>query len=98
MNALIEEGVEGMSVLDVQGFGRQRGYEPGEEGSKAKPIKFREKKKLEIVVDEEIVDNVIRLIRRLAFTGAVGAGKVFVLPVEDALRISTDERGISAID
>ena len=98
MNALIEIGVEGMSVLDVQGFGRQLGYAPGEQQQKAEPVKFRQKKKVEIVVKEEIVEDVIKLIRTLAFTGTVGAGKMFVLPVEDAVRISTDEKGISAVE
>ncbi|MFH0964144.1 MAG: P-II family nitrogen regulator [Planctomycetota bacterium] len=98
MNALIGLGVEGMSVLDAHGFGRQLGYGPEEHRQNTEPIKFREKKKVEIVVDEEIVDDVIRLIRKLAYTGTMGAGKVFVLPVEDAIRISTDEKGRSAIE
>lgn len=98
MNALIEIGVEGMSVMEARGFGRQLGYGPGEERHNAEPIRFREKKKVEIVVDEDIVDDVIRLIRKLAFTGTMGAGKVFVLPVEDALRISTAESGRSAVE
>jgi nitrogen regulatory protein P-II 1 len=94
-DALIEIGVEGMSVTDVKGFGRQRGYLPGEKVNKA--VKFLPKTKLEIVVDEEIVEKVISTISRLARTGTIGAGKIFVVPVEDAIRISTDEAGKSAL-
>jgi len=98
MHALIELGVEGMTVSDVQGFGRQLGYGPGEERSNAESVKFRPKKKVEIVVREEIVEDVIKRICKLAFTGEMGAGKVFVVPVEEAIRISTEEQGASALE
>ena len=98
MRALIELGVEGMSVSDVEGFGRQLGYGPGEEPSNAEPVRFRPKKKVEIVVREEIVEGVIKRICKLAFTGEMGAGKVFVVPVEEAIRVSTEEQGASAIE
>ena len=62
-----------------------------------KKVKFRPKIKLEIVVDEEIVDDITKLIVRLARTGKIGAGKIFILPVEDAVRIRTSESGKSAI-
>ncbi len=94
-DALIEVGVEGMSVTEVRGFGRQRGHLQGEK--KNKSIRFLSKIKLEIIVDEEIVEEVMATIKRLARTGTIGAGKIFVVPVEDALRISTDEVGKSAI-
>ncbi len=94
-DALCEIGVEGVSIMEVRGFGRQRGYGEGEKQDKE--IKFRPKIKMEIVVDEEIVEDVISNIKRLAATGAVGAGKIFVLPVEDAVRIRTEEVGRSAI-
>ena len=93
--ALMKAGVEGMSVLNAKGVGRQRGYTNGD--STERPVKFRDKLKLEIVVDEEIVDHVIAVIKELARTGEIGAGKIFVIPVEDALRISTEEAGKSAI-
>jgi len=94
-DALIDAGVDGMSVSEVQGFGRQRGQLNGEEvGQK---VKFRPKTKLEIVVDEEIVDDITKLIVKLARTGKIGAGKIFILPVEDAVRIRTSESGKSAI-
>ena len=94
-DALIEAGVDGMSVSEVEGFGRQRGRLNGDAPSNE--VKFRKKKKLEIVVDEEIVDEVTNLIVKLARTGKIGAGKVFVIPVEDAIRIRTSEAGKAAI-
>jgi nitrogen regulatory protein PII len=94
-DALIKEGVDGMSVSEVKGFGRQRGHLNGEK--KSSKVKFLPKTKLEIVVDEEIVDNTIKIIVSLAKTGKIGAGKVFVLPVEDAIRVRTSEAGRSAI-
>lgn len=92
---LITAGVEGMSVFEVKGFGRQHGYTQEEEP--AEEVKFLDKLKLEIVVDEEMVDDVIAILSKLARSRAIGAGKIFVLPVEDALRISTAESGKSAI-
>ena len=94
-DALIEAGVEGMSVSEVEGFGRQRGQLNGEEPSKE--VRFRAKTKLEIVVDENIVETTIKLIVRLCQTGKIGAGKIFVIPVEDAIRIRTSEAGRSAL-
>ena len=94
-DALIEAGVDGMSISEVQGFGRQRGRLNGEEPSSI--VKFRKKTKLEIVVEEDIVDEVTRLIVTLARTGKIGAGKIFILPVEDAIRIRTSEAGRSAL-
>ena len=94
-DALIEAGVDGMSVSEVEGFGRQRGRLNGEKPSNE--VKFLPKTKIEIVVDEEIVDEVTTLIVKLARTGKIGAGKVFVIPVEDAIRIRTSEAGKAAI-
>jgi len=94
-DALIEAGVDGMTVSEVEGFGRQRGRVNGEKPSSR--VKFRQKTKLEIVVDEEIVDEITTLIVKLARTGKIGAGKIFILPVEDAIRIRTSESGRSAL-
>ena len=93
--ALLDVGVEGMSISEAQGFGRQRGY--AEDEVATQEVKFRRKLKLEIVVSEEIVHDVVSLIMELARTGTVGAGKIFVLPVEDAIRIGTGETGRSAL-
>lgn len=94
-DALIDAGVEGITISDVKGFGKQRGFIKGEIPNKE--VKFLPKIKLEIVVDEEIVDAVTRTIVRLAQTGEFGSGKIFIMPVEDAIRIRTQESGISAI-
>jgi nitrogen regulatory protein P-II 1 len=82
-------------MSEVSGFGRQRGYIKGEIPNKE--VKFLPKVKLEIVVDEEILDDVTKTIVRLAQTGEFGSGKIFILPVEDAIRIRTQESGINAI-
>jgi nitrogen regulatory protein P-II 1 len=98
-NALVELGVDGMSVTEIKGFGRQRGRLPDEEPSEAlaKGIRFRPKLKIEIVVSEEMVDVVVNVIVKLARTGTIGSGKVFVVPVEDAIRVGTGEVGHPAI-
>lgn len=90
-DALIEEGVEGMTVLQAKGFGRRS------EMKKGKPA-IEDRLKIEIVIGEEIVDKVVTRIRRTAAAGKIGGGKLFVIPVEDALRFSTAEAGKSAID
>ena len=100
-HALVEMGVDGMSVTEAKGFGRQHGY-VDENGREVPPkdkeeIKFRPKLKLEIVVSEEIVDRAVQLIVKLARTGSVGAGKIFIVSVEDAVRIGTGEVGYAAI-
>jgi nitrogen regulatory protein P-II 1 len=94
-DALIESGVEGITMSEVKGFGKQRGFISGEVPNKE--VKFLPKIKLEIVVDEEIIDKVTKTIVRLAQTGEFGSGKIFILPVEDAIRIRTQEPGINAI-
>jgi nitrogen regulatory protein PII len=94
-DALFRAGAEGLSVTDVRGVGRQRGYTTGEKPKKK--VKLLPKTKLEIIVDEEMVEDIITLIKKLGRTGTIGAGKIFVVPVEDAIRISTEEVGKSAI-
>ena len=92
---LVKMGVEGMSVSEVRGFGTQRGYLGGEKTNNK--VKFLPKVKVEIVVDEEIVEEVIGAIRKLCTAKTIGAGKIFVIPVEDAVRVRTAEVGKSAI-
>ena len=94
-DALVEAGVTGMSIYQVQGFGRQRGYQEGEES--APQAKFLDKTKIEIVVEEEIVEDIVQIIMDMARTGSIGAGKIFVMPVEDAIRIGSGEVGSAAI-
>jgi len=94
-DALIDAGVEEITISDVRGFGKQRGFIKDEIPNKE--VKFLPKIKLEIVLDEEIVESVTRVIVRLAQTGEFGSGKIFTLPIEDAIRIRTQEAGIIAI-
>jgi nitrogen regulatory protein PII len=94
--ALKKIAVEGMTVTEVKGCGRQRGYT--EECAPDAPIRLLPKVKLEIVTEEEKVEEMINTIQSLAKTNKIGAGKIFVIPIEDVLRIRTKERGRIAID
>jgi nitrogen regulatory protein P-II 1 len=94
--ALSEIGVEGMTVTEVKGFGRQKGHTEIYRGSEY-TVDFLPKVKIEIVVTDPIVPKVIETIVKAAKTGKIGDGKVFVVPVEETIRIRTDERGESAV-
>jgi nitrogen regulatory protein PII len=94
--ALSEIGIEGMTVTEVKGFGRQKGHTEIYRGSEY-TVDFLPKVKLEIAVASEIVGKVVDAIVKSAKTGKIGDGKVFVLPLEDVVRIRTDERGQVAI-
>jgi nitrogen regulatory protein P-II 1 len=89
-------GVQGITVTEVQGFGRQKGKTELYRGAEY-AIDFVAKVKLEIIVHEERVAAVVEAIERAARTGLIGDGKIFVLPLEDVLRIRTGERGRTAI-
>jgi nitrogen regulatory protein P-II 1 len=95
-SALMEIGVRGLSVTEVRGFGRQKGHTELYRGSEYR-VDFLPKSKLEIVVKDEMVEQVIEVIMKVARTGQVGDGKIFVMPVEDAIRIRTDESGDSVL-
>jgi nitrogen regulatory protein P-II 1 len=94
--ALMEVGVQGMTVSEVRGFGRQRGHKEIYRGSEY-TIEFVPKLKLEIVVNDDIVEDVIETVLRVAATGKIGDGKIFITPVEEVIRIRTGERGVTAI-
>ncbi len=94
--ALSEIGIEGMTVTEVKGFGRQKGHTEIYRGSEY-TVDFLPKVKLEIVVNDEIVSKTVDTIVKAAKTGKIGDGKVFVVALEDAVRIRTDERGDAAI-
>jgi len=94
--ALMEIGVRGMSVTEVRGFGRQKGHTELYRGSEYK-VDFLPKTKLEIVVADDKVEQVIEIIQKVARTGQVGDGKIFIIPVEDAVRIRTGESGEGAL-
>ncbi len=94
--ALTEIGVIGMTVMEVRGFGRQKGHTELYRGSEY-TIDFLPKVKVEIVVPDLLVSKVVETIIAAAKTGSIGDGKVFVLPVEESVRIRTGERGEEAI-
>ena len=94
--ALMEVGVRGMSVSEVRGFGRQKGHSELYRGSEYQ-VDFLPKGKLEIVVTDDMLEKVIEVIQKVARTGQVGDGKIFVLPVEDAIRIRTGESGDDSV-
>lgn len=94
--ALNEIGIEGMTVTEVKGFGRQKGHTEIYRGSEY-TVDFLPKIKIEIVLADEAVDGAIAAIIRSAKTGKIGDGKVFVLPIENAIRIRTEETGEKAV-
>ena len=94
--ALAGIGVEGLTVTEVKGFGRQKGHTELYRGAEY-VVDFLPKIKLEIVVTDELVDSVIESIVASANTGKIGDGKIFVLPLEEAVRIRTGERGPAAV-
>ena len=94
--ALKGAGVQGMTVTEVQGFGRQAGHTEVYRGAEY-TVDFVPKVLIEVLADDGAVDVVVDAITASAKTGKIGDGKVFVLPMEDAVRIRTEERGESAI-
>ncbi len=94
--ALLEEGIKGMTITEVRGYGRQKGHTETYRGSEYQ-IEFVPKMKIEIVVDDIKVEKVVDLIINNAKTGQVGDGKIFIYNVEEAIRIRTEESGISAL-
>ena len=95
-NALTKIGVQGMTVTEVNGFGRQKGHTESYRGTEY-AIDFLPKSKIELIVTDELVTQVIETIERAAKTGKIGDGKIFLSPVEEVIRIRTGERGRDAI-
>ena len=95
-DALGEIGVEGMTVIEVKGFGRQKGHTEIYRGSEY-TVDFLPKIKLEIVMPDERVEAAIAAIIKAAKTGKIGDGKVFVSTIDEAIRIRTDEKGDKAL-
>jgi nitrogen regulatory protein PII len=95
-DALSEVGIEGMTVSEVKGFGRQKGHTEIYRGSEY-TVDFLPKIKLEIVISDERLDAAVAAIVKAAKTGKIGDGKVFVSSIEEAVRIRTDEKGESAV-
>jgi nitrogen regulatory protein PII len=94
--ALAELGIEGMTVTEVKGFGRQKGHTEIYRGSEY-TVDFLPKVKVEVVMADELIEKVVNVVVNAAKTGKIGDGKVFVLPVEHAVRIRTEEIGEKAV-
>jgi nitrogen regulatory protein P-II 1 len=89
-------GVQGMTVTEVKGFGRQKGHTELYRGAEY-VVDFLPKIKIELVVSDELADKAVAAIAEAANTGRIGDGKIFVFPVEEAIRIRTGERGAGAV-
>jgi nitrogen regulatory protein PII len=94
--ALADAGVEGLTVTEVRGFGRQKGHREIYRGAEYQ-IAYVPKIKLEVAVPADAAERVVELIRASARTGNIGDGKIFVLPLESALRVRTGETGAGAL-
>ena len=95
-DALIEAGVEGMTILEARGHGRQKGHTEFYRGREY-TVDLLPKVKLEIVVRDEVVEKAIQAIAATARTGHIGDGKIFVSRIDEAIRIRNDERGETAL-
>jgi nitrogen regulatory protein P-II 1 len=94
--ALTEVGVAGLTATEVKGFGRQKGHTELYRGAEY-VVDFLPKVKIEVVVSDAMVGRVVEVIERAAKTGRIGDGKIFVVPVEEVIRIRTGERGDEAL-
>jgi nitrogen regulatory protein P-II 1 len=94
--ALNEIGIKGMTVTEVKGYGRQKGHKEIYRGAEYQ-VDFMPKIKIEIVLEKEQVDKVVETIMKSARTGKIGDGKIFIMPVEEVVRIRTGEQGTDAI-
>ncbi|MBI4824684.1 MAG: P-II family nitrogen regulator [Nitrospirae bacterium] len=94
--ALTAIGIQGMTITDVKGFGRQKGHTEVYRGSEFE-VKFLPKVKVEVAVPDKRLEETIKAIQTSARTGEIGDGKIFIMQIDDVLRIRTDERGEEAI-
>ncbi len=95
-DALNEMGIKGMTISEVKGYGRQKGHKEVYRGAEY-VVDFIPKVKMEIVIEASLVDEAVDKIRQAAYTGKIGDGKIFVLPIEEVVRVRTGERGKDAI-
>ena len=95
-DALVAIGLKGMTVTEAKGFGRQRGHTEVYRGAEYK-TDFIRKTKLEMVMEDNIVHEVVETIQTTTRTGKIGDGKIFIIPVENVIRIRTGETGVDAI-
>jgi nitrogen regulatory protein PII len=94
--ALVEEGVRGLTISEVRGYGRQKGHTETYRGSEYR-IEFVPKIKIEVIVEDSKVEKIVDAILKTAKTGQVGDGKIFIYNVEDVVRIRTEESGKDAL-
>lgn len=94
--ALNDVGIQGMTVSEVKGYGRQKGHTEIYRGAEY-AVDFIPKLKIEIVVEDDRCDEIIEIVRESAFTGKIGDGKIFILPIEGVVRVRTGERGFDAL-
>ena len=95
-DALQEVGLQGITVIEAKGFGRQKGHTELYRGAEY-VVDFLPKVKLEVVLDDSLVERAVEAIQQAAHTGRIGDGKIFILPVEQAIRVRTGETGSEAI-
>jgi len=94
--ALHEIGLQGITVVEAKGFGRQKGHTELYRGAEY-VVDFLPKVKIEIVLDDALVERAVEAIQQAAHTGRIGDGKIFISPIEEAIRVRTGERGTEAI-
>ena len=94
--ALTDAGVTGMTITEVKGFGRQKGHAEVYRGAEY-IVDFLPKVKIEVVINDELVPSIVEAIQKSAHTGKIGDGKIFITPVEEAMRIRTKETGSEAV-
>lgn len=93
---LLENGIKGLTITEVRGYGRQKGHKETYRGSEYR-IEFVPKIKIEVVVDDELLEKAVDAILKHAKTGQVGDGKIFIYDVQDVIRIRTEESGTGAL-
>jgi nitrogen regulatory protein P-II 1 len=95
-DGLASLGIKGLTVSEVKGFGRQRGHKEVYRGAEYQ-VDFVSKIKIEVVMDSDLISEAVKMIQERARTGQIGDGKIFILPVEEVIRIRTGETGEEAI-
>ncbi len=95
-DALSQAGIQGMTVTEVKGFGRQKGHVEIYRGSTFE-VRFIPKLRIEIAMNDDKVEEIVGIVQKAAFTGEIGDGKIFIYPLADAIRIRTGERGEAAL-
>ncbi len=94
--ALHEVGLQGITVIEAKGFGRQKGHTELYRGAEY-VVDFLPKVKIEVVIEDAMLERAVEAIQQAAHTGRIGDGKIFIIPVDDAIRVRTGERGAEAI-